>query len=104
MQVVTAERSVLVVPERAVLQSGERTIVYVLGDDRKAQPRPVELGMRQSGVVEIMAGLAEGDEVITEGVIKMRPGLQVRVAGDRGERHAEARGERPGSGQPVDRR
>lgn len=98
VQIITEEKSALAVPERAVVQTGDRTIVYVVGEDQKVQPRSVTLGMRQAGYVEITTGLAEGEPIVTEGVIKMRPGIQVRTAGsETGERHAQR-----GSGQPKD--
>lgn len=96
VQIVTEEKSALAVPERAIVQTGDRTIVYIVGEDQKVQPRPVTLGLRQSGYVEITTGLAEGEPIVTEGVIKMRPGVQVRTAGsDSGKRHAQR-----GSGRP----
>lgn len=95
VRIVTEEKSALVVPERSVVQTGDRTLVYVIGADMKAEPRRVTLGMRQAGHVEVTAGLTEGESIVTEGVIKMRPGVQVRLAGDKGERHAERSGGRP---------
>jgi membrane fusion protein (multidrug efflux system) len=53
------------------------------------------LGIRQAGRVEIVTGLTAGESIVTEGVIKMRPGVQVRLAGDKTERHAEQGGGRP---------
>ena len=99
--VVTEERSALVVPDRSVVQSGDRTIIYVIDDERKAEARRVDLGIRQSGFVEIATGLDEGEMVVTEGVIKLRPGAQVRLSGDEGTQHAGrggARGRPPGQG------
>lgn len=95
VRIVTEEKLALVVPERSVVQTGDRAIVYVIGDDLKAQPRPVTLGIRQAGRVEIVTGLTAGESIVTDGVIKMRPGVQVRLAGDKTERHAERSGGRP---------
>ena len=41
----------------------------------------VELGNRRPGEVEIIAGLAPGDVVVTEGQIKLRDGAPVMVMG-----------------------
>ena len=35
--------------------------------------------MRERGVVEVLSGLKSGDVVITDGVLKVRPGGAVRV-------------------------
>ena len=38
--------------------------------------------MRQAGNVEIVAGLTDGAEVVTEGVVKLRDGSAVKYAND----------------------
>ena len=43
----------------------------------KAQPAPVVTGLRRAGMVEVVSGLAVGDEVVTAGQIKLRPGAAV---------------------------
>ncbi len=104
VKVVTEEREALLVPERSIVQLGNDTYVYVVGPEQRAQQQTVVLGHRQAGTVEITAGLQEGDQIITEGVIKMRNGVQVRFAGD----ESETRVARPGpgpdqqSGRPTD--
>jgi multidrug efflux pump subunit AcrA (membrane-fusion protein) len=47
-----------------------------------AQKVEVTLGTRERGVVEVLAGLKSGDVVVTDGVLKVRPGgpVQVRTA------------------------
>ena len=42
--------------------------------------RAVNHGIRDDGWVEILSGLSEGEEVITEGVIKIRNGSPVSTA------------------------
>jgi hypothetical protein len=62
------------------------------------------------GIVEVLAGLEEGERVVTEGVIKLREGLLVQLAGDgAGPRVAEQRSEeqreattRPDSAAPTE--
>lgn len=67
----------LVVPESAILNSGDRTMVYVVDDQGTAQIRPVKLGMRLAGLVEIASGLKLGERVVAEGLQKVRPGGKV---------------------------
>jgi membrane fusion protein (multidrug efflux system) len=98
IQVVTEEKTALAVPERAIVQKGERKMVYVIDDEQHAMPRPVELGIYQSGIVEIISGLAEDEVIVTEGVIKMRPGVEVRSSGADDQRQLAGRdGKHPGS-------
>jgi Cu(I)/Ag(I) efflux system membrane fusion protein len=61
----TAE--VLVVPRSAVLQHGVEPIVFVEQADRAYLARRVRLGRVGDQTVEIVAGLEEGDRVVTEG-------------------------------------
>ena len=73
-----AERPALMVPESALVQRSAEVFVYVIEDGRAAR-RTVRHGIRADGWVEILAGLAEGEAVITEGVIKVRQGAPVEA-------------------------
>jgi membrane fusion protein (multidrug efflux system) len=68
----------VVIPEDAVMASGDRTLVFVVGADDIAQIRPVKLGIRMAGSVEVVSGLQGGERVVAEGVQKVRPGGKVR--------------------------
>jgi len=81
------EREAVVVPEEAVSTEAGRTVVYVAAEDR-AERRPVTLGTRMLGRVEIVSGLAPGELVVTRGLQRMRDGIGIRYelpAGDDGE-------------------
>jgi len=57
----------LTVPEEAVIISGETRVVFEdLGGGRLA-PRIVQTGQRAGGRIEILSGLAAGDQVVTSG-------------------------------------
>jgi membrane fusion protein (multidrug efflux system) len=47
----------------------------------KAMPSNVEIGLRTEDRIQITAGLAPGDTVITSGILQLRPGLDVTVSG-----------------------
>jgi len=51
--------------------------------DRKVKRIKVETGIRQDGKVEILSGLKAGQQVVTEGVVKLSDGITVRLAGDK---------------------
>ncbi len=60
-----AAADALTVPAEAVLRTGQRDLVVVaLGDGRFA-PREVVLGPPRDGSVQVLEGLADGDEVVT---------------------------------------
>lgn len=71
----------VVVPEPAIMVNADRATLYVVDKDMNAQIRPVKLGVRAAGVVEILQGVAAGQLVIVEGVQKVRPGAKVKPAG-----------------------
>ncbi len=55
----------LVVPVSAVLDTGVRQVVLVDKGEGRFEPRPVKLGYRGEGYVEVTEGLAAGDKVVT---------------------------------------
>ncbi len=54
----------LVIPESAVLDSGASQVVLVQRGEGLFDPRPVKLGMRAEGYVEVLEGVQEGEEVV----------------------------------------
>ena len=56
---------VLTVPASAVIDSGTKKTVLIAKGDGRFEPRTVKLGRRGDGYVEILKGVAEGDEVVT---------------------------------------
>jgi membrane fusion protein, multidrug efflux system len=76
-----AERpNAILIPQRAVLEGPKGKFVYVVNAESKAEPRPVELGDWHKDDWIVTAGLAPGDKVIVDGVMKIGPGAAVRVA------------------------
>lgn len=53
----------LVIPDGAVLDTGNRQIVYVDRGEGNFEPREVQLGVRAEGFSEVARGLAAGDKV-----------------------------------------
>ena len=60
----TAGRRAVSVPLAAVLPTGTRDIVFVNRGDGRFAPREVRVGARGDSLVEIVAGLKAGDEVV----------------------------------------
>lgn len=67
------------VPELALVREGDASFVYVIGPDQKAKRQPVTTGRRDGKLVEILEGLAAGDRIVTEGVVKLSEGAKVRT-------------------------
>ena len=56
---------VVSVPASAVIDSGERQVVLVAKGEGRFEPRPVKLGRRGNGYVEVLEGVSAGEEVVT---------------------------------------
>jgi membrane fusion protein (multidrug efflux system) len=68
----------IVVPPMAVMQGPQGPFVYALAEGDKAEIRPIALGREVEGGWLVDSGVTPGDRIITEGVIKVRPGSPVR--------------------------
>ncbi|MFO0280312.1 MAG: efflux RND transporter periplasmic adaptor subunit, partial [Acidobacteriota bacterium] len=67
----------VVVPNQAVQTGQDGSYVYVVKADRGVENRPVTLGVRSGMELVIAKGLAEGETVVTEGQLRIAPGLMV---------------------------
>jgi len=72
--------SAIVIPEPAIINNGDATMVFVVNGSTNAVIRPVTIGMRLAGKAEVLGGLEAGEKVVVEGVQKLRPGAPVRFA------------------------
>lgn len=71
-----AAEASLLVPEAAVVRRGEKSFVFVPiagrsageGGTARFAARPVTVGRREAGWVEILSGIAAGERVVTKGV------------------------------------
>jgi membrane fusion protein (multidrug efflux system) len=69
----------LVVPEEALIPEGESQFVYIIDDESKARKTKVIVGQRKPGWVQVLDGLEAGQNVITEGTLKVRDGGEVNI-------------------------
>ena len=79
------ERLADAVPELAAIGNGEERSVFVLGPGNVARSVAVTTGLRDGGLIEVR-GLPRGARVITEGVLKVTEGMEVRLPAADGER------------------
>jgi membrane fusion protein (multidrug efflux system) len=84
----------IAVPRRAVMSSAQGSFVWLVGDGDTVELRLV----RQAGTVGdrsvIAEGLAGGERVVVEGVLKVQPGAKVKIAAA-GEPNAPAASDAP---------
>jgi membrane fusion protein (multidrug efflux system) len=71
-------KDALVIPQSALISTNIGEIVYVVKDDKVVEVRPVKAELVGDKVV-VNSGLKEGEVVVSEGIIKARPGQPVNA-------------------------
>jgi len=87
----TTQPNALVVPNQAVQAGQDGQFVYVVKQDRTVESRPVVTGSRIEQDLVILRGLQLGESIVTEGHLRLAPGLRVAVrGGEKGGRSKKA--------------
>ena len=78
------QREALSIPEGAITLDGSTAYAWRVsqgeGDSLIAEKVTLSLGVRRKGDVEVLGGLAEGDQVITHGGLRLRPNAPISIA------------------------
>ncbi len=72
-------KQALLVPQRAVMQAPTGKFVWLIGADGKVELRPVTVGSTVGKDWVVEQGLTGGEQVILDNLLKLRPGIAVRV-------------------------
>lgn len=85
-----------VVPQAAIVpgEDGENAVMTVSGNT--AHLKPVELGARENGMVQIVRGVSPGEQVITVGAIGLENDAKVRIVQPGEQNAAETGADRNG--------
>jgi membrane fusion protein (multidrug efflux system) len=75
------QKDALVVPEQALVPQGDEQYVFRVIDGKAVRTK-IDVGQRRDGKVEVVAGLAAGDMVVSAGQLKLRDGTVVTVVGN----------------------
>lgn len=67
----------LVIPTRAIMELQGQYQVFVVGAENKAELKTIKKGNQLGQLTEIVSGLSEGEKVITEGFLRVKPGMIV---------------------------
>jgi membrane fusion protein, multidrug efflux system len=73
----TTDADALVVPATAVQASQEGQYVYVVKPDQTVEMRNVTIERQQSDMMVIAQGLTVGEEVVTDGQLRLTPGAHI---------------------------
>jgi len=68
----------LVVPAEAVLYAGPRRIVFVEHGSGRFEPKTPKLGITAAGLVEVLDGLAAGEQVVVKGTFLLAAQSRLR--------------------------
>ena len=70
----------LAVPRAAILSDQQGDYVFVINDKNVAEQRRVKLGQSTPDVAAVVDGLKAGEQVVVEGIQRVRPNLVVAPA------------------------
>jgi rubrerythrin len=75
------EPSALLIPDTAILRSGEKNTVFVALGEGKFEPRAVALGPQaEHDTYQVLSGLREGEQIVTSGQFLLDSESQLREA------------------------
>lgn len=75
------EPEALLVPDTAILRSGDKNTVFVALENGKFEPREVTIGARgENDSYQVLSGLKEGERVVTSGQFMLDSESQLREA------------------------
>lgn len=72
--------SAVLIPQKAVFSNQSLSSVYVVMPDNTVAPRAVELGDRVKDQVVVTKGLEAGENIVIDGLQKLRPGMKIATA------------------------
>jgi membrane fusion protein, multidrug efflux system len=72
-------RDAITVPQKAVLQNAQGPFVWVVGNEGQAQQRAVKTGAWVGAEWQINEGLQQGDTVIVDNLLKLKPGQAIQA-------------------------
>jgi len=67
------ERNSLGIPDTSVMLEGDKIYVYTVSDKNITNKTEIKIGIRDGGYIEVLSGLDEGENIVAEGLKKVRP-------------------------------
>ena len=69
----------MLLPDRALGSDQAQKFVYVVNAEKKVEFRPVKIGPMIDGLRVVKEGLKPGEQVIVEGLLRVRAGVVVEA-------------------------
>ena len=77
---ITGEKSgVIMISEDSLDREGQFEFVWIVDDKYRAYRRRVITGAKSENGIEVIAGLQEGDKVVTSGQLRLQDGTKVKI-------------------------
>jgi RND family efflux transporter MFP subunit len=73
------EKPAVTVPASALIERGQLSYVFVVGDDSRARLRLVTTGKHYGDRVEVLSGISEGDRIVVDGFDGLSDAAPVKV-------------------------
>ena len=78
VKIIYDETQQIGVPESSVTIQGKTAFVYVVNGE-SVDKRNIEIGKRNFGKVSVLSGVSEGDQIVVEGVSKVRDKSKIKI-------------------------
>lgn len=77
MMEATDKKELPLIPQASVQENQQGKFVLVIDENNTVKPQPVDMGRRINAMWVVNKGLNGGEQIIIEGLQKVRPGIQV---------------------------
>ena len=67
------ERNSLGIPDTSIMLEGEKIYVYKVSEQNITNKTEIKIGIRDGGYIEVISGLNHGENIVAEGLKKVRP-------------------------------
>jgi multidrug efflux pump subunit AcrA (membrane-fusion protein) len=96
------EPSALLVPDMAILRSGEKSTLFVALDGGKFEPRTITLGPQaENDYYQVLSGVKEGERIVTSGQFLLDSESQLREAIQKMLKPGQVPAPEPGAAAPT---
>jgi multidrug efflux system membrane fusion protein len=75
-------KDAVVVPRVAVNNGQDGLYSWVIGEDMKAEMRPIKVLYQNQSVAALGSGVERGERVVVDGQLRLNPGVTVMLAGE----------------------
>jgi membrane fusion protein (multidrug efflux system) len=72
------KRNSLGIPDTSIMLEGDKIYVYKVSDKNITNKVEIKIGIRDGGYVEVLSGLIEGENIVAEGLKKVRPKVKIK--------------------------